>query len=239
MPPTASTRRPRRTAEPRAGRAASGHGPRSVSQVAHPAGAADPGDAGARDERAPDRPVGEHPRRPPARRPSRPATPIDSVTPKPLHRAGGEEEQQPGREQRRDVGVDDRRPRLAVARVERPAAGPAPRRAAYSSRARSKTSTFASIASPIASTKPASPGRVSVAPSQTSSAVGHQGVRRQRDRRQQPRPAGRRATMNSPVSAMPMIAGLERLASIAASPERRRRRSAARSPRPAPAARRP
>ena len=40
----------------------------------------------------------------------------------------------------------------------------------YSSRARSKTSTLASIASPIASTKPARPGRVSVAPSATSMA---------------------------------------------------------------------
>ena len=39
--------------------------------------------------------------------------------------------------------------------------------AAYSSRARSKTRTFASIASPTARTKPARPGRVSVAPSAT------------------------------------------------------------------------
>ncbi len=48
--------------------------------------------------------------------------------------------------------------------TRRPLAGPA----AYSSRARSKTRTLASMAMPIASTKPASPGRVSVAPSPTS-----------------------------------------------------------------------
>ena len=40
--------------------------------------------------------------------------------------------------------------------------------AAYSSRARSKTSTLASMAMPMASTKPARPGRVSVAPRATS-----------------------------------------------------------------------
>ena len=45
---------------------------------------------------------------------------------------------------------------------------PLPFAAAYSSLARSKTSTFASIAIPIASTKPARPGSVRVAPRPTN-----------------------------------------------------------------------
>ena len=91
-----------------------------------------------------------------------------SVTPKPLTGPDAEEEQQPGREQRGDVGVDDRAPRLVEAGGQRAAQPLAAGPAAYSSRARSKTSTFASIAIPMASTKPASPGRVRVAPSPTS-----------------------------------------------------------------------
>jgi hypothetical protein len=57
---------------------------------------------------------------------------------------------------------------MAVSALRKPAAS-APRRlrpplAAYSSLARSNTSTLASTAMPMASTKPARPGSVSVAP---------------------------------------------------------------------------
>ena len=74
-----------------------------------------------------------------------------------LDRAGGEDEEQSRGQQGGDVGVDDRGPRLVEPDLEGP---PIPARgfSAYSSRARSKTSTLASIARPIASTKPARPG---------------------------------------------------------------------------------
>ena len=91
-------------------------------------------------------------------------TPMDKVTPNPRTGPEARKNSSPAGEQRGDVGVDDRRSRPWEARVSarrRPASGPA----AYSSRARSKTSTLASIARPTASTKPARPGRVSVAPS--------------------------------------------------------------------------
>ena len=94
-------------------------------------------------------------------------TPIDRVTPKPL--IGPEPRKNSSPAARRVVTLEsmiaDQALLKPVARARR---RPADGFAAYSSRARSKTSTLASIASPMASTKPARPGRVSVEPSPTS-----------------------------------------------------------------------
>ena len=92
-----------------------------------------------------------------------------SVTPKPRTGPGGQEEQQAGREQRGDVGVGDRAEGALEPGGQRRAQAGAGR-SAYSSRARSKTRTFASTAMPIASTNPARPGSVRVAPRAASAA---------------------------------------------------------------------
>ena len=98
------------------------------------------------------------------------STPIAQRDAEAADRPGGEEEQQTRGEQGGDVGVGDRRPGLAEAGGDGGAHAAGRGCAAYSSRARSKTSTLASTAMPIASTKPARPGRVRVAPSASSAA---------------------------------------------------------------------
>ena len=97
------------------------------------------------------------------------STPTARVTPKPL--TGPEASQNSSPAAIRVVTLESaialqafRKPRSSAAR--------SPRRGAcwYSSLARSKTSTLASIAMPMASTNPASPGSVKVAPIASSAA---------------------------------------------------------------------
>ena len=94
-------------------------------------------------------------------------TPIDSVTPKPL--IGPEPRKNSSPAASRVVTLESM---IAVHALLKPIISarrmPADGCSAYSSRARSKTSTLASIASPMASTKPARPGSVSVEPRPTS-----------------------------------------------------------------------
>ena len=97
------------------------------------------------------------------------STPIDSVTPKP--RTGPEARKNSSPAASRVVTLESRIALHAFAKpVDSAARSPFFGAAAYSSLARSKTSTLASIAMPIASTKPARPGSVRVAPRATSAA---------------------------------------------------------------------
>ena len=95
------------------------------------------------------------------------STPIARVTPKP--RTGPEARKNSSPAASRVVTLESM---MALQALPKPVVT-ADRRlvrppAAYSSLARSNTRTFASIAIPMASTKPASPGKVSVAPRVTS-----------------------------------------------------------------------
>ena len=108
-------------------------------------------------------------------------TPMESVTPKPL--IGPEPRMNSSAAASRVVTLESMMADQALLKpTARARRRPAEGYAAYSSRARSKTSTLASIAMPIASTKPARPGRVRVESEREQHRVGQQGVRRQRDR---------------------------------------------------------
>jgi hypothetical protein len=100
------------------------------------------------------------------------STPMDRVTPKP--RTGPEARKNSRPAASNVVTFESRMALQARLNPARSAVGSAvgaeAARSAYSSLARSNTSTLASIASPIASTKPARPGSVRVAPSATSAA---------------------------------------------------------------------
>ena len=87
-------------------------------------------------------------------------TPRPSVKAKPLHARGGEDEEDERDQERDDVRVDDRRQALAVARDDRRGQTDLPART--SSLTRSKTTMFASAATPSVRIRPAMPGRVSV-----------------------------------------------------------------------------
>jgi len=90
-------------------------------------------------------------------------TPMPRVTPKPRTGPKARRNSRPAAMSvvTLESAIAPNAPRNPAVRDER---GVGRRRAAYSSRARSKTSTLASIAMPMASTNPASPGRVRVAP---------------------------------------------------------------------------
>ena len=94
-------------------------------------------------------------------------TPIESVTPKPL--IGPEPSTNSSPAASRVVTLESMMADQALLKpTARARRSPADGYSAYSSRARSKTSTLASIAMPMASTKPARPGSVSVEPSASS-----------------------------------------------------------------------
>ena len=142
-------------------------------------------------------------------------TPIESVTPNPLTGPDAKKNRSPAASSvvMLESRIADQAFRYPVSRAEPSPAAGAP---AYSSRARSKASTLASIARPMASTKPARPGRVRVAPNHTRRAyeispyVARATVAIS--------PMSRyTTTMNSPVKATPMMPASTD-ASIAASP---------------------
>ena len=94
-------------------------------------------------------------------------TPIESVTPKPL--TGPEARMNSSAAASRVVTLESMIALHALLKpIWRARFIPARGFSAYSSLALSKTSTFASIASPMASTKPARPGSVSVEPRPSS-----------------------------------------------------------------------
>jgi len=97
------------------------------------------------------------------------STPMDSVTPNP--RTGPDARKKSSPAASKVVTFESA---IALSALRKPAVSAARRlllpRAAYSSRARSNTRTLASTAMPIASTKPARPGRVKVAPRATRAA---------------------------------------------------------------------
>ncbi len=91
------------------------------------------------------------------------STPMPRVTPKPRTGPDASRKSSPAA-----ISVVTLESAIALKALRKPAAraerSPGLARAACSSRARSKTRTLASTAMPMASTKPASPGRVRVAP---------------------------------------------------------------------------
>ena len=96
-------------------------------------------------------------------------TPIDSVTPKPWTGPEASTNSRPAASSvvtLESMMADHALLKPIVSARLTPALGAS----SYSSRARSKTSTLASIARPMASTKPARPGRVRVAPRASSMA---------------------------------------------------------------------
>ena len=96
-------------------------------------------------------------------------TPMESVTPKPL--IGPEPSTNSRPAASRVVTLESMMADQALLKpTESARRSPADGYSAYSSRARSKTSTLASIAMPMASTKPARPGRVRVEPRASSMA---------------------------------------------------------------------
>ena len=97
------------------------------------------------------------------------STPIERVTPNP--RTGPDARKNSSPAASRVVMLESA---ITLSALRKPAASAArrllPPLAAYSSLARSNTSTLASTAMPTASTKPARPGRVNVAPRASSDA---------------------------------------------------------------------
>ncbi len=94
-------------------------------------------------------------------------TPMDSVTPKPLTGPTASQNSSPAASR---VVAFESATALNAPRNPRSTERGIRRRRANSSRARSNTSTFASTAMPTASTNPARPGRVRVAPIARSAA---------------------------------------------------------------------